>query len=81
MVLDRAISMKFLTHRVSGESTGDFFPKIIFPPFLVATLNFCVKCEKTVILITVQDLTQEDDHFCYAKIISFSLAKQYSSYD
>ena len=25
------------------QSTGDFSPKIVFPPFLVAILNFCVK--------------------------------------
>ena len=53
-VRDRAISTKFLTHRVSAEFTGNFSQKIFFPPFLVAILNFCIK-HKTFILEIVHD--------------------------
>ena len=38
----RVISTKFLTPRVSAVSSGDFLPKIVFPPLLAAILNFCV---------------------------------------
>ena len=41
--------MKFLTHRVFAEFTGDFSQKNIFPPLLAAILNFCVKCKNTFI--------------------------------
>ena len=41
IVQDRAISAKFLTHRVSTASIGDFSKKKVFPPFVAAKLNFC----------------------------------------
>ena len=41
----RTISTKFLIHRVSAESTGDFLPKIVVPQLLAAILNFCVNAE------------------------------------
>ena len=44
MVRDRAIS-KFVTRRVSAGSTGDFFQKILFLPFMATILNLCVKCK------------------------------------
>ena len=47
--------MKFLTHRISAESTGDFSQNIAFPPLLAAILNFCVKRKSVFILETVQD--------------------------
>ena len=48
---DRAILTKFLTHRVSAESSGNLvFPlQMVFPLLLVANLNFCVKCKNTFI--------------------------------
>ena len=50
MVRDRAISTKFLTHRVYAESTGNFLKKITFPPLLAAILNFGVKRKSGFIL-------------------------------
>ena len=46
---DRAISTKFLTHRVSAESTGHFSQKSFSRHFLVAILNLR-KTEKDVYL-------------------------------
>ena len=46
---DRMISTKFLTSRVSAESTGDHSPKNRFPATLVAILNFCLKCKNVFI--------------------------------
>ena len=46
MVLDRVISMKFLTHRVSTNSTGDF-PKNSFPAIFGLHLKFLRKMQKT----------------------------------
>ena len=43
-VRDRAISIKGSTHRVLTV-IRHFGAKIIFPPFLVAILNFCIKHE------------------------------------
>ena len=48
------ISMKYLAHRVSAESTGGF-PKNRFPAILAAMLNFCVKRKNAFILGTVLD--------------------------
>ena len=39
-VLDRAISTKFLTHRVSLESSYPNFEKIFLSPKMAAILNF-----------------------------------------
>ena len=39
-LLDRAISTKFLTHRLSLQSSHANFPKKIFSPKMVAILNF-----------------------------------------
>ena len=47
--------MKFLTHRVSAESTGDFLQKNVFLPLLAAILNFCVKCKNVFISETERD--------------------------
>ena len=46
MKRDRAISMKFFTRRLSAEYTGDFSQHIVFPPVLVATLNFYINPSK-----------------------------------
>ena len=48
-VRDRVILTKFLTPRVSAESPSDFSPKIVFPPFLAAILNFSIKCKNAFI--------------------------------
>ena len=45
-VLDRAISTKFLTHRVSLQSSHANFQKKIFLPKRAAILNFCAKIAK-----------------------------------
>ena len=42
---------RFLTHRVYWR----LFPKIIFPPLLVAIFNFCVKCKYGFISETERD--------------------------
>ena len=42
---------KFLTHRVTTETTGEFLPNL-FCPHLVTILNFCVKCKNAFILET-----------------------------
>ena len=58
-VWDRAISSKFSIPRVTWQTTlcnyWRLFPKIVFPTFLAAILNFCVKCKNTMILETVRD--------------------------
>ena len=46
---DRAISTKFLTHRVSAESTGDFSQKL-FPATFGGHLKFLHKMQKPVYL-------------------------------
>ena len=43
-VLDRAISMKFLTHRVSLHSRHPNFQKKIVSPKMAAILNFRIFC-------------------------------------
>ena len=45
-VLDRAISTKFLTHRVSLESSHANFQKNFILPKMAAILNFCAKIAK-----------------------------------
>ena len=45
-VLDRAISMKFLTHRVSPQSSHANFQKKFILPKMAAILNFCAKIAK-----------------------------------
>ena len=60
-VRDSAISTKFLTRWVSAESSGNFFLKIVFPPFLVLTghLEFLLKTQKHIYLgnsVTESDL-------------------------
>ena len=47
--------MKYLTHRVAAESTGDFSAKIVFPSLLAAILNLCVKCKNVFISETGRD--------------------------
>ena len=49
------ILTKFLTCRLSAESTGDFPQKSLSRHFLAAILNFCVKRKHTFILEMVQD--------------------------
>ena len=45
-VLDRAISMKFLTHRVSLQGSHANFQKNFILPKMAAILNFCAKIAK-----------------------------------
>ena len=45
-VLDRAISMKFLTHRVSLQSSHVNFEKKIVLPKMAAILNFRIFAQK-----------------------------------
>ena len=45
-VLDRAISTKFLTHRVSLQSSHANFQKNFILPKMAAILNFCAKIAK-----------------------------------
>ena len=45
-MLDRAISMKFLTRRVSLQSSFPNFQKNFVLPKLAAILNFCAKIAK-----------------------------------
>ena len=45
-VLDRAISMKFLTHRVSLESNHANFQKKFILPKMAAILNFRIFAQK-----------------------------------
>ena len=73
-VLDRAISTKFLTHRVSLQSSHANFPQKIFSPKMAAILNFRIfhkiaKHKNAYILKTVLDrailtkfLTQKSSH-------------------
>ena len=49
------ISMKFLTPRLSTESSDISFQKLFSPPVLAAILKFCIKCKSTFILETVWD--------------------------
>ena len=45
-MLDRAISTKFLTHRVSLQSSHANFQKKFLLPKMAAILNFCAKIAK-----------------------------------
>ena len=47
--------MKFLTPRLSADSSGISFQKVFSPPVLAAILKFCIKCKNTFMLETVQD--------------------------
>ena len=54
MMQDRAISTKFLTHRLSAKSTGNI-SRQSFPATFGDILNFCVKFQNAFILVTVRD--------------------------
>ena len=71
MVRDTAISMKFLTHRVYTESPAIICQKSFYNHFLAAILNFCIKCKKLIILITVQDraISAISESFTYFWVI------------
>ena len=51
-VLDRAISTKFLTHRVSLQSSHAFFQKNFDSPKMAAILNFSQKLQNIKMLIS-----------------------------
>ena len=55
---DGVISMKYLTHRVAAESTGDFSAKIVFSLLLAAILNFCVKHKNLLISESEREKTR-----------------------
>ena len=51
-VLDRAISTKFLTHKVSLQSVHPNFQKIFVSPKMAAILSFSQKLQNTKMLIS-----------------------------
>ena len=67
-VLDRVISTKFLTHRVSLLSSHLNFQNIFVSPKMVAILNFLIFHKKCKILKTVLDRADYADFGCHNSI-------------
>ena len=82
-VQDRVIFDKTFDPQVICGVYLRLFPKLVFLPYLAATLNVCVKSETHLSrkLCEIQQFQLIGTLcFCCAKTISLSLAKQYSSF-